>query len=136
MVENHTRKNINTLITDNGTEYESNVFNDFCKEASIKRVTIVPYSPQQNAFIERKNQTMMEATHAMIYDQDLPKFLWGEVVKIVVYVQNRSPHQSFDFKTPKEVFTCKKLHVQQNGYQYLRQNHADVEFVQEWSTLM
>jgi len=53
----------------------------------------------------------MEATCAMIYDQGLPKFLWGEVANTAIYVQNRSSHQALDFKTPEEVFTSKKLDV-------------------------
>lgn len=53
----------------------------------------------------------MEATRAMLHDQGLLKFLWGEDANIVVYVQNRSPHQALDFKTPEEVFTSKKPDV-------------------------
>lgn len=53
----------------------------------------------------------MEAIHAMIYDQGLPKLLWGEVSNIIVYVQNRSPHQSLYFKTLEEVFTDKNPDV-------------------------
>ena len=47
----------------------------------------------------------------MIHDQVLPKLLWGEAANTAVYVQNRSPHQALDFKTPEEVFTGKKLDV-------------------------
>jgi len=44
----------------------------------------------------------------MIYDQDLPKFLWGEATKTIVYIQNQSPHRSLDKLTPEEVFTGRK----------------------------
>jgi len=47
----------------------------------------------------------------MRHDQGLLKFLFGEVANVVVYVQNRCPHQALDFKTLKEVFTCKKPNV-------------------------
>jgi len=43
LVENQTRKKIKILRTDNGTEYESNEFNDFCRDVGIKMETIVPY---------------------------------------------------------------------------------------------
>ena len=111
LVENQTGKKIKTLTTNNGTEYESNEFNDFCREVGIKRETSVPYTPKQNDIAERKNRTIMEATCAMIYDQGLPKFLWGEAANTTVYVQNRSLHQALDFKTPEEFFTGKKPHV-------------------------
>ena len=37
LVENMTGKKIKILRTDNGTEYETNEFKDFCREAGIKR---------------------------------------------------------------------------------------------------
>jgi len=49
------KSNINMLRIKNGTEYESNEFNEFFREASIKRETIVPYTPKQNGVAERKN---------------------------------------------------------------------------------
>ena len=96
------------MRTDNGTDYE---FNDYCRVVEIKRQTTTPYTPEQNGVVERKNQTIIEATCAMLHDQGLLKFLWGEVANTVVYVQNRSPHQALDFKTPEEVFTGKKPDV-------------------------
>jgi len=60
---------------------------------------------------ERKNHTIIEVVCAMLHDQGLPKFLWAEAANIVVYVQNRCPHQALDSKTPDEMFTSKKLDV-------------------------
>ena len=47
----------------------------------------------------------------MLFDQDLPKFLWVEAAMIIVYIQNRSPRKSLDNTTPEEVFTGKKPSV-------------------------
>jgi transposase InsO family protein len=47
-LENLTGKKIMVLRIDNGGEYTSNDFSDFCKEAGIKRELTVPYNPQQN----------------------------------------------------------------------------------------
>ena len=44
LVENQIGKKIKMLRTDNGTKYESNEFNNFCREASIKRETTVTYT--------------------------------------------------------------------------------------------
>ena len=68
LVENQIGKKIKILRTDNGTEYESNEFNDFCRDIGIKKEIIVPYTPEQNGVVERKNQTIMEATCAMLHD--------------------------------------------------------------------
>ena len=53
----------------------------------------------------------MEAVKAMIHDQDLPMHLWEEAARIVVYVQNRSPHKVFGNKAPEEIFSGEKLKV-------------------------
>ena len=87
MIENQTEKKIKTLRTDNGTEYESNEFHDFCKEVGIKRKTITPYTLEQNGVVERKNRTIVEAIRAKLHDQRLPKFLWADAASTVVYVQ-------------------------------------------------
>ena len=84
LVENQTGKKIKTLRIDNGTEYESNEYNDYCREASIKREITTAYTPEQNGVAKRKNRSIIEATRAMLHDQGLPKFLWGEAANTVV----------------------------------------------------
>lgn len=106
-----TEKKIKILRTDNGTEYESNEFHDFCKEAGIKRETTTPYTPERNGVEERKNRTIMEAVCAILHDQRLPKFLWAEAANAAVYVQNRCPHQALGSKTLEEMFAGKKPDV-------------------------
>ena len=68
LVENQTRKKIKILRTDNGTKYESNVFNDYYREASIKRGTTTAYTLKKNGVSERKNRSIIEATPAMLHD--------------------------------------------------------------------
>eukprot|EP00253_Pinus_taeda_P014766 PITA_14766 len=111
LIENQIEKKIKILRTDNGIEYESNEFHDFCNEAGIKRETTTPYTPEHNGVVERKNHTIVKAFRAMLHDQRLPKFLWVEAANTAVYVQNRCPHQALGSKTPEEVFTSKKPDV-------------------------
>ena len=53
----------------------------------------------------------MEATRAMLHDQDNPMHLWAEAARTSVYVQNHTPHKVLKNKTPKEDFSSKKLEV-------------------------
>jgi len=46
-VENSTNKKMKVLRSDNGGEYSSKDFNNFCRSTGIKREFIVPYNPQQ-----------------------------------------------------------------------------------------
>ena len=50
----------------------------------------------------------MEATRAVLHDQDIPMHLWVEAARTAVYVQNRTPHRVLENKTPEEVFSGKK----------------------------
>ena len=66
LVENMTGKKIKILRTDNGTEYETYEFKNFCREAGIKRETTTVYTPEQNGVVERKNRTIVEVVCAML----------------------------------------------------------------------
>jgi hypothetical protein len=110
-VENLSGRRIKVLRSDNGGEYTSKDFNDFCIEAGIKREYIVPYNPQQNGVAERRSRSIVEATKAMIHDHNLPMILWVEASMTTVYVQNMSPHKILKNMTPKEAFTGVKPEV-------------------------
>jgi transposase InsO family protein len=110
-VENLTGRRIKVLRSDNGGEYSSRDFNDFCVEAGIKRQHIVPYNPQKNGVTERKNKTNVEETKAMIHDHNLLMILWAEASMTTMYVQNKSPHKIMKNMTPKEAFTGVKPEV-------------------------
>jgi len=60
LVENHTEKKIKIFRFDNGGEYISNDFINFCKKEGIKKETIMPYNPKQNGVAERKNSSIVE----------------------------------------------------------------------------
>ena len=47
----------------------------------------------------------------MLYDQDMPKFLWVKACNIVVYVQNRIPRNALGKIAPESVFTNRKPEV-------------------------
>jgi hypothetical protein len=83
-IEKKIGKHIKILRTDNGGEFESLQFEDFCKSAGIKRQLTMPYNPQQNGVAERKNRTICEAVKAMMFDQDLPNSLWAEATSTVI----------------------------------------------------
>jgi transposase InsO family protein len=67
LIENLSEKKIKILRSDNGGEYTSKEFVNFCKDVGIKRELTTPYNPQQNSVAERKNRTMLEAMKIKIF---------------------------------------------------------------------
>ena len=58
-VENQCQSKINTIRTDNCDEYVSQEWIKFCQEHSIRHEHTVPYNPQQNGLVKRKNRTLL-----------------------------------------------------------------------------
>jgi transposase InsO family protein len=112
LVENHSGKRIKVLRSDNGGEYSSRQFVDFCAQHGIRRQMTVPYNPQQNGVAERKNRAITGVARSMLHDQSLPLYLWVEACATAVYLQNRSPHRILGKMTPEEAFTGRRPDVE------------------------
>ncbi|WOH08153.1 hypothetical protein DCAR_0727590 [Daucus carota subsp. sativus] len=73
VVENQTGKKIKRLRTDNGLEFCSSKFNEFCKNEGISRHHIVRNTPQQHGVAERMNQTLLERVRCMLSNAGLTR---------------------------------------------------------------
>ncbi|KAH9684683.1 DNA (cytosine-5)-methyltransferase [Citrus sinensis] len=107
LIENQTEKKITRLRSDNGLEYCSKEFEDFCKSKGIARHRTVTYTPQQNGLVERMNRTIIERVRCMLLNTNLSKGFWAEVVTTAAYLINRSPSSALGFKTPQELWSGK-----------------------------
>ena len=109
VVERRTNKLLKCLRTDNGGEYCSNAFKEYCNRFGIKHEKTVPGTPQQNGVTERMNRTIMEKVRSMFSNSGLEKNFWAEAVRTTCYLINRSPTTTLDGGIPKKVWTGKKL---------------------------
>eukprot|EP00253_Pinus_taeda_P007226 PITA_07226 len=100
--ENNTGRTIKCLITDNGGEFTSKEFDNYCKDAGIKRHKTTIYTPQQNGVAERMNKTLLERARSMLSNAELQKELWMEAVATTCYMINRSPSTAIGCKIPQE----------------------------------
>jgi transposase InsO family protein len=76
MVENEMDSRIKCLRSDNGGEFTSKEFMDYCSNHGIKRQFFVARTPQQNGVVERKNRTVQEMARTMIMDSKLTDIFW------------------------------------------------------------
>ena len=78
LVENQTKKKIKVLRIDNGGEFCSKEFEEFCKKCGTTRHKSSPYTPQQNGVAERMNKTLMERARSMLSGVGLGQEFWAE----------------------------------------------------------
>ncbi|XP_074351571.1 uncharacterized protein LOC141690694 [Apium graveolens] len=107
VVEKEAKNTIKTLRTDRGGEFNSKEFNDFCANAGIKRHLTVPYTPQQNRVIERRNRTVVGMIRSLLKEKSMPATMWGRghetfsVQKVGLgKLDDRSEHMFYIGKEP------------------------------------
>ncbi|KAD6453258.1 hypothetical protein E3N88_07963 [Mikania micrantha] len=74
----------------------------------VRRQKTVPYTPQQNGVVERRNRTVMNMTRALLKTRKVPDEFWGEAVTHAVNILNRLPTKSVQGMTPYEKLKGKK----------------------------
>jgi transposase InsO family protein len=92
------------LRTDNGGEFTTAEFASYCADEGVQRHYSTPYSPQLNGVIERRNQTVVGMTRALLKQRGMPAVFWGEAVVTAVYILNRSPAKALNDRTPYEAW--------------------------------
>ena len=60
MIENQTERKIKRFFTDNGLEFCSDFFSDYCRKMGIARHKSVARTPRQNGLAERFNRIILE----------------------------------------------------------------------------
>ena len=98
-------KKLLVLRTDRGGEFAATDFIEYCAELGVHRQLTVPYTPQQNGVVERRNQSVVGTARSMLKAKGLPGKFWGEAVTTAVYLLNRSSSKSMGGKTPYELWT-------------------------------
>lgn len=103
---------ISRFRCDNGGEYRSKQFDQFCKKRGIQVEWTVPYTPEQNGVSERLNRTLVEKARSMLTDSEVDKCFWGQAIQTAAFLSNRSPSNAIASNvTPFELWEGKKPNV-------------------------
>ena len=84
---------------------------EFLDEEGIKHEFLVPYTPQQNGVVKRKNRTLIEAARAMLDEYMTPTMYWAEAVNTACHAINHLYLHKKREKTAYELQTGKKPKV-------------------------
>lgn len=88
-----------TVLTDQGSNFLSDLFRNVCKLLHIKKVNTSAFRPQSNGALERSHLTLAEyLRHYVANDQSD----WDEWLPYAMFVYNTTPHTSTKF-TPFEL---------------------------------
>lgn len=112
LISTQLSRKIKVLRSDNGTEYLSLEFQNFCKEKGIIHERSAPYIHEQNGKAEREIRTLINLARSMMIAKNVPKYLWAEAVNTACYLLNRSVLNANEDKTPFEKFFKRKPEVQ------------------------
>jgi hypothetical protein len=111
IVEKKKGKLLKTLRLNNGNEYISNAFNQFCRNNGITKQLTKPYTLEQNGVIEWKNRSLQECVRSMLKQLKLLDYFWAKAIGTIVYLQNKTLTKVVVGKTLKEMWTCKTPYV-------------------------
>ncbi|CAB0017700.1 unnamed protein product, partial [Nesidiocoris tenuis] len=105
MVEAKHGKRVANLRCDNGGEYSSTCFKDFCAERGITIHYNVARNSQQNGIAEKYNRDVMDIARSLVHDSKVSRELWGEAVLAAAYLKNRTGTSTLEKGvTPAEVW--------------------------------
>lgn len=54
------------IHSDQGAQYESQLFSEMCKLFGIKKTRTTPYNPQSDGMVEKCNKTLASMLHAYV----------------------------------------------------------------------
>jgi transposase InsO family protein len=111
MVENEMDSRIKCLRSDNGGEFTSKEFMDYCSSHGLKRQFSIPRTPQQNGVVERKNRMVQEMAQTMLMDSKLTDIFWTQEVHRTVHTQNRVMLKNNNDKTPYKLWKGRPANV-------------------------
>ena len=99
---------IRTFQSDKGGEYTSSDFQQHTKSKGTTHRFSVHDVHGQNGVPERAHYTLLDGIRALLTASGLPAALWGEALKHMVWIRNRSPAKALNGTTPYEALYGQK----------------------------
>ena len=91
---------VQTLRSDNTKEYLSEPFQSFMSQHEILHQTSCVDIPSHNGVAERKNRHLLETTRALLFQMNVPKHFWADVVSTACFFINGMPSSVLNWATP------------------------------------
>lgn len=89
----------NQILTDQGTNFMSEIFKRVCKLLKIEKMNTTAYHPESNGAIERTHKTLINYLRCFCHEKNDQ---WHKWVKFATFAYNTTPHSITKF-TPYEM---------------------------------
>lgn len=97
------------IQSDNGGEYISTDFRQYCLDHGIRQQLTIPHTPQQNGVSERNWRTIADMSRCMLEEAGLDDSYWALAAIYSAYIRNRTlTSATGNNKTPYEAITGNK----------------------------
>ena len=80
-----------TLHSDQGTNFQSELFQEMCKLLGVKKTRTVPYNPKGDGLVERFNRTLLQMLKTVVNEE---RNDWDEHLPYVVAAYRQTRHES------------------------------------------
>ena len=130
-VQNQFNKTIKVVISDNGSEFLNQSLSILFQQNGIIHQTSCPYTPQQNARVERKPRQLLEVARALKFQANFPSHFWGHCILTATYLINRLPSKPIQHKSPFECLygtTIDLTHLRVIGCKTFAHQHLNDKF--------
>jgi len=94
-------------LTDQGSNFLSDLFANVCKLLRIKRIKTSSYHPQTNEALERTHRVLVEYLRCYILEDQTD---WDKWIPYATFVFNTTPHSSNAF-TPHELLFGRRPNI-------------------------
>lgn len=103
MVKNQFSTRIQTIRTDNATDFFKHECQYFFSSLGVIHYSSCPYTPQQYGAVERKHRHILNIARALHFQSSIPIKYWGDCVLTVAFLINRAPTPLLGNKSPYEL---------------------------------
>ena len=95
-----------SLHTDQGRDFESNLFKEMCGLLGIDKTRTTPYHPSSDGLVERENSTIAQILNAIVKDYED----WDIMLPLAMMSYRSSVHDSTS-ETPNMVMTGRQINL-------------------------
>ena len=95
----------NAIHSDQGSQFESNLFQEMCTLLGVKKTHTTPYHPQSDGMVERFNRTLTTMLSAFVNDNHTD---WDEQLPYVMMAYRSSIHETTGF-TPNSLMLGREV---------------------------